>query len=63
MGITLRKELITQVINTLKQLNVQGYESIDMLVGLVQLFESIIKQAEDMAKKQQEEAKKEATEE
>ena len=59
MGITLNKDLILQVIKTLKGIDVRGYESMDKLVGLVMLFENIIQQAEEMAKKQaEEEAKK-----
>lgn len=60
MGITLKKELVQQIINTLKAIKPRGYESMDRLVGLVMLLESIIKQADEMAKKQTEEAEKNA---
>ena len=60
MGITLKKELVQQIINTLQAIKPRGYESMDRLVGLVMLLESIIKQADEMAKKQTEEAEKNA---
>ena len=62
MGITLNKDLILQVIKTLKGIDVRGYDSMDKLVGLVMLFENILKQADEMAKKKQEESKNEVTE-
>lgn len=52
MGITLQKELIVRIINTLKKMDVRGYESMDMLVGLVNLFENVIEKADEMAKQQ-----------
>lgn len=52
MGITLSKELIVRIINTLKKMDVRGYESMDMLVGLVNLFENVIERADEMAKQQ-----------
>lgn len=52
MGITLQKELIVRIINTLKKMDVRGYESMDMLVGLVNLFENVIERADEMAKQQ-----------
>lgn len=60
MGITLKRELIQQMVNTLKAIKPRGYESMDRIVGLVMLLESIIKQADEMAKKQAEEAEKNA---
>lgn len=35
--------LVAGVVNTLKQIDVRGYESMDRLVGLVMLFENILK--------------------
>lgn len=52
MGITLQKELIVRIINTLKKMDVRGYKSMDMLVGLVNLFENVIERADEMAKQQ-----------
>ena len=61
MGITLKKELIQQVINSLKSIDVRGYESMEKTVSLVMLFENILVQADEMMKKQQEAPKTEAT--
>lgn len=52
MNITFQKELIIRIINTLKKMDVRGYESMDMLVGLVNLFENVIEKADEMAKQQ-----------
>lgn len=61
MGITLKKELIQQVINSLKSIDVRGYDSMEKTVSLVMLFENILTQADEMMKKQQEAPKTEAT--
>lgn len=61
MGITLKKELIQQVINSLKSIDVRGYDSMEKTVSLVMLFENILAQADEMMKKQQEAPKTEAT--
>ena len=54
MNITLSDQLITRIIFTLKQLDVNGYDSMDKLVGVVSLLEKIMEQA---SQKQQEEDK------
>ena len=55
IGITLKREVIVRIINTLKQIDARGYESMDRLVGLVMLLESVIRQADEMAKQGEEE--------
>lgn len=35
-------ELLWKVVNTLKMLDVRGFDSMNMLVGLVNVFESIL---------------------
>ncbi len=52
LNITLSEDLINNVTFTLKQLDVRGYESMDRVVGLVNLFESIMAQARQIAAKQ-----------
>lgn len=59
MNITLSKDLITRIIITLKQIDVRGYDSMDKLVGIVNLFEQINAQAEQMASQQSESEEKE----
>lgn len=60
MGITLKRELIQQMVNTLKAIEPRGYDSMEKTVSLVMLLESILSQADEMAKKQAEEAEKNA---
>ena len=55
MNITLSEELIQRVIFTLKQIDVRGYDSMDKVVGLVNLFENIVGQARQFAAQQAEE--------
>lgn len=43
MEYILNEQLIRSVIRTLKGIDVRGYESMDALVGLVVLFEQILK--------------------
>lgn len=44
--VNISKDLILRIIFTLKQLDVRGWDSMDSLVGVVNLLESIIKQTE-----------------
>jgi len=62
MNITLSEELVQRVINTLKELDVRGFDSMDRVVGLVTMFENIRAQARQFAIQQAEEAKKKAAE-
>lgn len=38
----LNKDMIFSIIKTLKEMDVRGYDSMNRLVGLVMLFESIL---------------------
>lgn len=58
MNITLSKEIIETVIYTLKQINVNGYDSMKNLVGTVTMFENLIERANEFAKKNAESAEK-----
>ena len=49
---TLSEDLINNVTFTLKHLDVRCYESMDRVVGLVNLFENIMAQARQIAAKQ-----------
>lgn len=42
MEYTMNEQLIRMVINTLKSLDVRGYESYNAVVGLVNLFEKVL---------------------
>lgn len=49
-------ELIANVINSLKQIDVRGFDSMNILVGLVLLFDGILKSpAEEQEEKKEEE--------
>ena len=59
MNITLSKEIIESIIETMKQLDVRGYDSMSKLVGTVTLFENIVARANQLAEKQAAEANNE----
>lgn len=52
MNITLSDQLITRIIFTLKQLDVNGYDSMDKLVGVVSLLEKIMEKAAQQEKEE-----------
>ena len=56
MNITLSDQLITRIIFTLKQLDVNGYDSMDKLVGVVSLLEKILEQASQQQQEEEETA-------
>lgn len=58
MNITLSQEIIESIIYTLKQINVNGYDSMKNLVGTVTMFENLIARANEFAKKNAESAAK-----
>ena len=60
MSINISKEIIENIRDVLKQVDVNGYESMERIVDVVRFFETILSQAE---KKQKELDEKEKTSE